>query len=199
MTEMQETHEQQLDSLRKNLTDEIASKPKKWSRDLIDCRKSLANVAKQASTERPSVPHTQLYREAQQIKQVTDTLHKREESDMNSKFDSVLSAKMRNLEKKQQAEIDALAKRIETKRREVTKKRENDTLRLHQRNKNILKMIDTKNVSSVFLTLVYVTVRFDSNEMITHFSRKKKLECSKIASNVQLRIKRVVKQHGYNR
>jgi len=148
---MQQTHEQQLDSLRKNLTHEIASKPKKWSKDLMDCRKSLENVAKQASAGRPSVSYTQLYREAQQIKQVSDALHEKEEADMNSKFNSVLSAKVRNLEKKQQAEMAALTKKIETKRREVTKKRKEDTLRLQQRNRNIVKMLDAKNVSPINL------------------------------------------------
>eukprot|EP00985_Skeletonema_marinoi_P009140 scaffold4224_cov216-Skeletonema_marinoi.AAC.5 len=151
MAEMQQIHEQQLDSLRKNLTHEIESKPKKWSKDLMDCRKSLENVAKQASAGRPSVSHTQLYREAQQIKQVSDALHEKEEADMNSKFNSVLSAKVRNLEKKQQAEMAALTKKIETKRREVTKKRKEDTLRLQQRNRNIVKMLDAKNVSPINL------------------------------------------------
>jgi hypothetical protein len=154
MTEMQQTHKQQLDSLRENLTHEIENKPKKWSRDLMDCRKSLENVAKQASTGRPSVSHTQLYREAQQIKQVTDALHEKEEADMNSKFSSVLSAKVRNLEKKQQAEKAALMKRIETKRREVTKKREEDMVRLVQRNRNIVKMLDAKNVSPISVGFV---------------------------------------------
>lgn len=142
MAEMQQTHEGQLVSLRKNLTDEIEKKPKKWSKDLIDCRRSLENVAKQASSGQ-----TQLYREAQQIKQVADALHAHENDDMNSKFNSLLCSKMRNLEKKQQAEMAALAKKIDTKRREVTKKREEDTLRLQQRNRNILKMVDAKNVS----------------------------------------------------
>ncbi len=142
MTEMQQTHEEQLVSLRTNLTDEIENKPKKWSKDLIDCRKSLKNVAKQASSGQ-----TQLYREAQQIKQVADALHEHERDDMNSKFRSLLCAKLSNLEKKQQAEMAALAKKIDTKRREVTKKREEDTLRLQQRNRNIVKMLDAKNVS----------------------------------------------------
>ncbi len=139
---MQQTHEQQLASLRKNLTHEIENKPKKWSKDLIDCRRSLENVAKQASSGQ-----TQLYREAQQIKQVADALHEHEKDDMNSKFNSLLCAKVRNLEKKQQAEMAALVKKIDTKRREVTKKREQDTLRLQQRNRNIIKMLDAKNVS----------------------------------------------------
>ena len=163
MAEMQQTHEQQLESLRKNLTDEIEKKPKKWSKDLIVCRRSLENVAKQASLERHG---TKLYREAQQIKQVTEALHKKEENDMNSKFDSVLRTKVRNLEKKQQAEKAALIKKIETKRREVDKKRQDDTTRLIQRNRSIVKMIDAKN----------------------------NLECSKVASDIQSRIKRVLKQ-----
>ena len=100
MAEMQQTHEEQLVSLRKNLTNEIENKPKKWSKDLIDCRRSLENVAKQASSGQ-----TQLYREAQQIKQVADALHEHEKDDMNTKFNSLLCAKVRNLEKKQQAEI----------------------------------------------------------------------------------------------
>eukprot|EP00984_Skeletonema_dohrnii_P033967 scaffold32295_cov67-Skeletonema_dohrnii-CCMP3373.AAC.1 len=75
---------------------------------------------------------------------------------MNSKFNSVLSAKVRNLEKKQQAEMAALTKKIETKRREVTKKRKEDTLRLQQRNRNIVKMLDAKNYFDVYSTLHYL-------------------------------------------
>ena len=163
MAGMKQTHKQQLASLRKNLTDEIEKKPKKWSKDLIVCRRSLENVAKQASLERHG---TKLLREAQQIKQVADALCEKEENDMNSKFDSVLRTKVKNLEKKQQAEMAALMKKIETKRREVDKKRQGDTAKLIQRNKNIVKMIDTKNV----------------------------LECSRVASDIQSRIKRVLKQ-----
>ena len=85
---------------------------------------------------------------------------------MNSKFDSVLRTKVKNLEKKQQAEMAALMKKIETKRREIDKKRQGDTAKLIQRNKNIVKMIDTKNV----------------------------LECSRVASDIQSRIKRVLNQ-----
>ena len=153
--EMQQTHEQQLNTLRKNLEDQLENKPKKWSKDLIVCRRSLENIAKQ-----------KLYLEAQQIKKVTEALHKKEENDMNSKFDSVLHTKVRNLQKKQQAETAALMKKIETKRREVDKKRQCDTAKLVQRNRSIVKMIDTKN----------------------------KLECSKVASDIQSRIKRVLNQ-----
>lgn len=155
MTEMQQIHKQQLDALRKNLEDQLEDKPKKWSKDLIVCRRSLENIAKQ-----------KLYREAQTIKQVADALYEKEENDMNSKFDSVLHTKVRNLEKKQQAEKAALMKKIETKRREVDRKRKDDTARLIQRNRNIVKMIDAKN----------------------------NLECSKVASDIQSRIKRVLKQ-----
>lgn len=158
MDEMRQTHEQQLVSLRKNLTDEIENKPKKWSKDLIDCRRSLENVAKQASSGQ-----TQLYREAQQIKQVADALHEYEKDDMNSKFNSLLCAKVRNLEKKQQAEMAALAKKIDTKRREVTKKREVDTLRLQQRNRNIVKMLDAKNVSPFSELFLFRSMRSTLN------------------------------------
>ena len=74
-------------------------------------------------------------------------MHEKEEANMNSKFNSLLNARVRNMEKRQQAEMAALGKRIETKRREVSKKREDDTARLVQRNRNIVKMIDSKNVS----------------------------------------------------
>jgi hypothetical protein len=88
-----------------------------------------------------------LYHEAQQLKEVTDALHAKEEASMNSQFDSLLNAKMRNLEKRQKGEMSALTKRIETKRREVDKRRDEDTARLVQRNRNIVQMTLSKNVS----------------------------------------------------
>lgn len=153
---MQQTHKQQLEALRRKLTDEIEAKPKKLSRDLINVRKSLQKFSEQ-----------QLYHEAQQLKEVTDALHAREEASMNSQFDSLLNAKMRNLEKRQKGEMSALTKRIETKRREVDKRRDEDIARLVQRNANIVKICKSQQ----------------------------KLECSNVASDIRRRIKRVLKQN----
>jgi hypothetical protein len=136
LSEMEQAHKQQLESLRRKLKEEIEAKPKKLSRDLINVRKSLQKFSEQ-----------QLYHEAQQLKEVTDALHAKEEASMNSQFDSLLNAKMRNLEKRQKGEMSALTKRIETKRREVDKRRDEDTARLVQRNRNIVQMTLSKNVS----------------------------------------------------
>lgn len=107
-----------------------------------------------------------MYHEAQQLKEVTDALHAKEEASMNSQFDSLLNSKMRNLEKRQKGEISALKKRIETKRREVAKRRDGDIARLVQRNANIVKISMSQQ----------------------------KLECSNVASGIRRRIKRVLKQ-----
>lgn len=170
MAEMEEIHEEQLNTLHQQCM--VENKPKKkWSKDLMDCRKSLENVAKQASTGRSSVSHKQLYREAQQIKQLTDALHEKAEADMNSKLNSVLVLKGRNVEKKQKTEKAVLMKRIETKRREVSKKREEDTARLVQRNRNIIRMIDAKNVRIACFALKMLV--FNSNQIhtLSHFTR----------------------------
>jgi hypothetical protein len=125
-----------MEDLHQSLSRDIENKPKKWSSELLYCRKSLENVAEQ-----------KLYREATMIKQVTDALEEEEEANMNAKRFRNMSAKVRNLEKRQKADVAALMKRIETKRRETTKKREEDTARLVQRNRSIVKMLESKNVS----------------------------------------------------
>lgn len=92
-----------------------------------------------------------LYREAQQIKLVSDALEEEERASMNSNFESLLQKKERHLKKQQRAELDALEKRIETKRRENDKLREENCERLLQRNKNIVAAMDSRHVSVILL------------------------------------------------
>jgi hypothetical protein len=134
--ELNETHQSQLSSLQKDLTDELNSKSKRFSKDLVDWRKREVIMADQ-----------QFYQEAQRIKQVSDALEAKEKSNMNSRFENSLRMKEANVKRQQSAEMDALVKRIDTKRREYEKQREVNTERLSQRNKNILSVMDTKHVS----------------------------------------------------
>lgn len=92
-----------------------------------------------------------LYREAQQIKLVSDALEEEERANMNSNLESLFQKKERHLKKQQRAELDALEKRIETKRRENKKLREENCGRLLQRNKNIVAAMDSRHVSVILL------------------------------------------------
>ncbi len=138
---LKQTHESQLHSLKQSLQEELHSKPPKWSRDLMDWRKRESIMADR-----------KLYREAQQIKLVSDALEEEERINMNSNFESSLQKKERSLKKQQLAELEALEKRIEAKRRENKKLREVDSGRLLQRNKNIVAAIDSRHVSVLVVT-----------------------------------------------
>jgi len=133
---LKKTHESQLLTLKQSLKDELHSKPPKWSRDLMDWRKRESIMVDR-----------KLYREAQQIKLVSDALEEEERANMNSNLESLFQKKERHLKKQQRAELDALEKRIETKRRENKKLREENCGRLLQRNKNIVAAMDSRHAS----------------------------------------------------
>jgi hypothetical protein len=159
MTELSRTHQEQLSSLKSQVLGTDNSKPKKWSRDLIQCRERQLLMAKRQS-----------YQEAQQTKLVSDALEEKERSKMES-TDGLLKRE-RNLTKKHNAEMDALTKRIDSKRREYVKQRYERCVRLLQRNKNIQSTFDSKHVS------VSVSARFShhlkpANQSFLHKFRQR--------------------------
>lgn len=132
-SELSRAHQEQL-TLLMNV---VSSKPKKLSRELLQCRKRQLLMAAQ-----------QRYQEAHETKLVSDRLEEEERSKITSSTDTSLKMRQRSLEKQQRSEMEVLAKRIDSKRREYMKKRDEDCARLLQRNKNILSQFDSKHVSS---------------------------------------------------
>ena len=137
LKELNETHQAQLSALQKEVVEEVKSKPQRWSRELVDWRKREAIMADQ-----------QRYQEAQRIKSVSDALEAKERNQKDSALETSLKLKERNMLHIHTTEKAALQKRIDTKRREFEHQRKDGQARILQRNKNILAMLDTKNVST---------------------------------------------------
>ena len=149
LSELDQTHQQQLQLLEQSISDEsnnLKSK-KKWSKDLIQYRRRQLLMADQ-----------QRYQEAQQTKLVSDALEEKELSAMNSTTDTSLMRRERTMKKQHQAEMDVLLKRIESKQREYVKRRNVDCDRLLQRNKNIQSTFDSKHVSMQFVCASFACV-----------------------------------------
>ena len=134
--ELEETHLQQLTALQQSVSEEVDTKPIKWSRDLINYRKRQTLLAGQHH-----------YQEAQQTKLAGDALEEKERSNRNSSVYSSLKRREQAFRTRHRAEMDVLTKRIDSKRREFEKQRDEDCAKLVQRNKNIQASIDSKHVS----------------------------------------------------
>lgn len=162
LDELRRTHEQQLANLRKEVAEEVKSKPQRWSKELVDWRKREAIMADQ-----------QKYQEAQRIKTVSDALESKERASKNSNLESSLQLKEGNLNKQHAAEMSALKQRIDTKRREFDQQRRRDEARVIQRNRNIQAMVVSKNVSLInwpsnllIATLLITTFSVDSGSRL---------------------------------
>jgi len=110
------------------------SKPPKWSHELIQWRKRQRVLAEQGN-----------YADAQQIKVVADAMQDEERERMNSSSAGSLERKEEALRRKQEAEIRALLKRIDVRRRELKKQREHDCKRLIQRNRNVQAAMESRH------------------------------------------------------
>ena len=97
----------------------------------------------------------QRYQEAHRTKLLSDALEEKEHSDHNSVAKNAIMRREVELIHKQQTEASVLLKRIESKRREFHKQRDDECARLVQRNKNIQASFDSKHVS-VFLCMCVV-------------------------------------------
>lgn len=133
--ELSHTHQQQLSSLKQSIEESANMTQMKWSKDVIEHRKRFSLMADQ-----------QRYQEAHQTKLQSDALEEKERSDHHSITNSAILRKESNMTQKHQAEMSVLLKRIESKRREFQKLREDETSRLVQRNKNIQASFDSKHV-----------------------------------------------------
>ena len=136
INEMSKTHHQQLLSLKQSNTESASTTQAKWSKELIGHRKRQSLMSDQ-----------QRYEEAHQTKIISDALEEKERSDHNSITNYAILKREANLTQKHQTEMSVLLKRIEIKRRELQKQRDDEIARLIQRNKNILASFDSKNVS----------------------------------------------------
>lgn len=132
---MSERHAQKLREFQEDLHTELTKRPPKYSRELLDWRKREHLLAK-----------SKKYAEAAKLKRVADELEKRERERMDEDRLQVFQQREAKFRQQQQAEMAALLKRIDGRRREHLKQRELDSKRLLQRNKNVQQVLESKQV-----------------------------------------------------
>lgn len=84
------------------------------------------------------------YAEAQRIKKVADKLEEKEKKGVESDVAAVFARKEGQFRQQQQAELQALLKRIDARRKEHIKQRNLDSKRLMQRNRNVQAVLESK-------------------------------------------------------
>ena len=156
-SEVEEAHKQQLVMLEQSLSEENSNtnKPKKkWSKELNSLRERQMLLAER-----------QRYQEAQLVKVNANALEEKERCLQNLNTDTSLTRQTSALKKQQKAEFDVLAKRLENKRQQYVKQRDQDLAKLVQRNKNIQ----------------------------STFDQRMHAECAKLASSIDQYVKKLVK------
>lgn len=133
---MIDRHKTRMEEYGRKLEIEARGKPRLFSKELKEWRKKQKILAYQEN-----------YSEAQKVKRISDAIEKEETSNINAKSDNSASFKSANFRQKQEAELKALAKRIDSQREANKNKRESDCKRLYQRNKNIQAALESKHVT----------------------------------------------------
>lgn len=135
VTQMMEKHAAGLLAFQDNLQHESVERPPKFSKEVIEWRRRQHRLAQQKS-----------YAEAQKIKKIADDAEADERSKMGDELRFGLARKEAKLRQHQQAEMAALSKRIEGRRKEHLKQRDLDSKRLLQRNRNVQSVLESKQV-----------------------------------------------------
>lgn len=115
---------------------ELASKPPKWSRELLDQRRKQHVNARNKN-----------YTIAQKLKKLSDKTEEEERRHMEQEQAVVFARREAKFRIQQQTELQALLKRIECRRKEHIKQRNLDTKRLLQRNRNVQAVLENKHAS----------------------------------------------------
>lgn len=136
--QMTERHAIVLLEYQKQLRAELASKPPKWSKELLEWRRRQHILARGKK-----------YSDAQKLKRIADKAENKEREDMEQAQAVVFARREAKYRLQQQSELQALLKRIEGRRKEHIKQRNLDSKRLLQRNRNVQSVLETKqNVES---------------------------------------------------
>jgi hypothetical protein len=131
--QMTERHSLVLLEFQKHLRQELASKPPKWSRALLDQRRKQHINARNKN-----------YAMAQKLKKISDINEEKERKGMEQDQAIIFARREAKFRAQQQTELQALLKRIECRRKEHIKQRELDTKRLLQRNRNVQAVLENK-------------------------------------------------------
>jgi len=131
--QMTERHAVNLLEFQKQLQREMQERPPKWSRELLEWRRRQHLLARQKN-----------YAEAQKIKKIADEMEENEKQNMQQANAAVFARKEGKFRQQQQAELQALLKRIDARRKEHIKQRMVDSKRLLQRNRNVQAVLESK-------------------------------------------------------
>ena len=131
--QMTERHASTLREFQEDLHRQLMKRPPKYSKELLDWRRRQNMLARQKN-----------YAEAQKIKRIADVMEERERKSIDTENRKIFARKEAQLRKQQQAELQALLKRIEGRRREHIKQRNLDSKRLLQRNRNVQAVLEAK-------------------------------------------------------
>jgi len=131
--QMTERHAMVLLEFQKQLRTELAAKPPRWSHELLEMRRMQHVNARNKN-----------YAEAQRMKKFSDKAEQKERGEMEGAQAVVFARREAKYRQQQQAELQALLKRIECRRKEHIKQRNLDSKRLLQRNRNVQAVLESK-------------------------------------------------------
>mmetsp|Transcript_4755 Transcript_4755/g.8556 ORF Transcript_4755/g.8556 Transcript_4755/m.8556 type:complete len:301 (+) Transcript_4755:228-1130(+) len=133
--QMTERHANALREFQDSLHKQMLDKPPKFSKELLEWRRRQHMLAKQKN-----------YAEAQKIKRIADMMESKERSKLDTEWQSSFSSKEAKFRSQQQAELNALLKRIDVRRKEHLAQRNLDSKRLLQRNRNVQAVLTSKQL-----------------------------------------------------
>jgi hypothetical protein len=131
--QMTEKHAKQLKDHQEMIIQKVMSQPPKFTRELLDWRRRQHLLAKRKN-----------YAEAQKIKRLTDQLEEKEMRKIAEQRKNTIKKLEAQFRREQQKELTALLKRIDGRRKEHIKQRNEDSKRLLQRNKNVQNVLESK-------------------------------------------------------
>lgn len=131
--QMTERHAAVLLEFQEKLKEELAKKPPKWSRELLEQRRQQAINAKNRN-----------YTEAQRLKMICDRMEEKERIEIEQNLSINFARREALFRQHQQTEAQALLKRIECRRKEHIKQQNLDSKRLLQRNRNVQAVLESK-------------------------------------------------------
>ena len=130
---MTERHAAKLAEFEDSLVGKITDRPPKFSRELLNWRKRQQLLARQKN-----------YAEAQKIKRLADKLEEKEIARQEHTRKKKMAKLFTRFRDAQQKEMKALLIRIDARRKDHVKQRNEDSKRLLQRNKNVQQVLESK-------------------------------------------------------
>jgi len=165
--QMTEKHAVNLLEFQERLHKEVIDKPPKFSKELLEWRRRQHMLARQKN-----------YAEAQKIKRIADVMEERERKSLDEGNRQQFARRETKFRAEQQAELQALLKRIDSRRKEHIKQRNLDSKRLLQRNRNVQAVLESKQsveavktVAQIKANLAPKTVRREPIEGIPAVAR----------------------------